>query len=306
MLLFLLIKVGLVGNSLEKPMKVKTSFGDFDHHSISQSINLYSRKEWGHQLNKIFADASYYESYVKSKIKELKVPEELFYLPVVESRYINNSKSYVGAMGIWQFMKASAAPFGLQINTERDDRRDFMLATDAALRKLRWNYKKTGDWLLAIAAYNCGIGAVQRAMKAHNATTYWELHQANALPRETLNYIPKLLAVIYISQNPKSFYLSPPPAPIDWIKIPIPKPLNLKQIASISGVQYSILRKANQELIGDTTPSDGSTYFLKIPKKYSKKVTNAVKNYPSLFVNAHIKLDKYTKSLYDIIIYEKA
>lgn len=287
-------------------LSVQTRFGTYRHPAVNRWIRRYPPKEWGHQLNHILADAGFYQSYILRQIKAAQLPPELFYLPVIESRYLNQAKSPVGATGIWQFMATSATPFGLTINTQRDERKDFMLATDAALQKLHGNYRETGDWLLAIAAYNCGLGAVQKALRQTNAADFWQLYEKKALPAETLNYVPKFLAVVYIMQHPRTYGIQPPKTPpIEWTKIAVHRPVHLKSLSEAAGIDYRLLQKANSELKQGSTPTDGNPYFLKVPEKDRKKVTAALKRRPALFANEANPLDKSDKSSYHKNTYEE-
>lgn len=253
------------GNSPREPYRVDTTFGSFKQDEIRQWVNRYPAREWSYQLEKMLSNGRFYESLILERIDHYGLPRELFYLPVVESRYLNDARSWVGAEGIWQFMADSATPYGLKINRWRDDRRDFFLATDAALRKLRTNYRITGDWLLALAAYNCGLGHVTRAMKRSGLTDFWSLKTAGLLPDETSDYIPKLLAVIYIASRPDLYTIRPEGEMIQWTRVELHSSISLKKFAAETGISYPLLKKANAELNSDFTPADGFPYFLKVP-----------------------------------------
>lgn len=280
--------------------KNKIFSDEMNHLAVKKWINRYSKPVWGHQLSAMLTDARFFEDFVLQKIDEYKLPREIFYLPVVESRYINSAKSWAGATGIWQFMATSATPYGLKINQWRDERRDFMLATDAALQKLQTNYETTGDWLLALAAYNCGLGAVTRAMKKSGTTDFWTLREANLLPTETLNYIPKFLAITHIVHYSKEYNIQTKAKAIKWTTIQITKTIKLDDFANASGIDYKILKKANAELIGNTTPQDGNPYFLKIPTNNYQKAKNTLKNYSSIVAENKNNLEKIDKSIYNV------
>lgn len=257
-------------NASSSPYQVNTSFGSFDEKEITNWITRYPKKQWSRQLERSLSNGKFYESFIRERIDHYGLPQELYYLPVIESRYINNAQSWVGAMGIWQFMSQSATPYGLQINSNRDERKDFMLATDAALKKLRYNYRETGDWLLALSAYNCGLGCVKRAVKRSGLNDFWALNKAGLLPDETLDYIPKLLAVIYIASN-DDYDIDPKGNRYRWTQIELKKSINLRHFSKETGISYAILKQANAELPGDITPLDNSPYFLKIPDTFEEK-----------------------------------
>ncbi len=129
------------------------------------------------------------------------IPLELVYVALIESGFDTNALSHAGARGMWQFMPATAKIYGLEVSNNRDDRLCPIKSTTAAAMYLKKLYNQFNNWPLALAAYNCGETRVANAMKKHNAKTFWELLQYNALPRETLNYVPSILAVAIISQD---------------------------------------------------------------------------------------------------------
>jgi len=271
-------KTTIKANSAKLKEQHENAFNDFSQPEIKEWINRYSKKQWGYQLSKSLQNGQFYQEFILSRIDHYELPRELFYLPIVESRYINSANSYMGAEGIWQFMENSATPYGLKIDQWRDDRRDFWLATDAALKKLKTNYRVTNDWLLAIAAYNCGLGRVKSEMKRTGLNSFWELKRVGALPDETADYIPKLLAVIYIASNPKEYNIELKRETITWKRIPISNQISIKELSQKSGIGYSLLKKANAELIGDLTPISKKPYYLKIPAIHFKNAEATINN----------------------------
>ena len=124
----------------------------------------YLSPKWSVLLQSYLESAMEYRLYVRKAVADREMPEMLEYLPVVESNYKTNAKSRSGAIGMWQFMANSVWPF-LTLNDFVDERLDPWKSTDAALKKLTDNYNIFNDWLLAIAAYNCGVGAMNKAIK---------------------------------------------------------------------------------------------------------------------------------------------
>ncbi|MBC7426033.1 MAG: transglycosylase SLT domain-containing protein [Bacteroidia bacterium] len=125
------------------------------------------------------------------------LPQEIKYLSVIESALNPNAESWCGAMGLWQFMPATGRMMDLEINNWIDERKDLYKSTEKACDYLQSNYNRFGDWLLAIAAYNCGPGNVSKAItRSGGKRTFWEIK--NYLPRETQNYIPKFLATAFL------------------------------------------------------------------------------------------------------------
>ena len=145
----------------------------------------YLSPKWSALLRGYLESAMEYRLYVRKAVQDAQMPEMLEYLPVVESNYKTNAKSRSGAIGMWQFMANSVWPF-LTLNDFVDERLDPWKSTDAALKKLTDNYNVFNDWLLAIAAYNCGVGAMNKAIKkAGGVKDFWYLAENGYLTKQT-------------------------------------------------------------------------------------------------------------------------
>ncbi|MBQ1710978.1 MAG: transglycosylase SLT domain-containing protein [Treponema sp.] len=169
----------------------------------------YLSEKWSKLLYQYLEDAMEYRLYVRKAIQEKEMPAILEYLPVVESNYKTNAKSRSGAIGMWQFMANSVWPF-LTLNDFVDERLDPWKSTEGALKKLNDNYNYFQDWLLAIAAYNCGVGAMTKCLKKAQEKNYWYLVDHNLLPSQTAHYIPKLLAIADLAMNSKYYGIELP------------------------------------------------------------------------------------------------
>lgn len=133
------------------------------------------------------------------------IPVDLIAVGLVESAYDPRARSRAGARGIWQFIEPTARRYGL-IHRDQEDRRDELVAsTRAAARYLRDLHRRWGDWLLALAAYNAGEGRVERAIRATGTRDFWELARRQALPSETIDYVPRILAAIRILKRPRTY-----------------------------------------------------------------------------------------------------
>ena len=141
-----------------------------DHPEVERFRQRYLSPKWTKLLHDCLENAMEYRLFVRQAIAEKEMPEILEYLPVVESNYKTSAKSKSGAIGMWQFMANSVYPF-LTLNDYVDQRLDPWASTDAALKKLTDNYNYFGDWLIAIAAYNCGVGAMNRVLKKSEKRT---------------------------------------------------------------------------------------------------------------------------------------
>lgn len=163
---------------------------------VQSYIDLYvfKRKE---QIGKVLGLSQYYFPIFERSLKEVGVPDELKFISIIESALNPYAVSRSGAIGLWQFMYTTARGYGLNIDHYIDERRDPVHASYAAARYLRDAYNELGDWLLAIAAYNCGTGAVRRAVaRAGGNADFWQVRPY--LPRETQNYVPAFIATAYV------------------------------------------------------------------------------------------------------------
>lgn len=162
---------------------------------VQNFIELYvfRRKE---QIGKMLGLSKYYFPIFERSFKEVGIPDEIKFISVIESALNPNAVSRSGAVGPWQFMYTTAKGYGLVIDNYVDERKDPVQASYAAAKYLKEAYNELGDWLLAIAAYNCGTGAVTRAIaRSGGQADYWKIR--SYLPRETQNYVPAFIATVY-------------------------------------------------------------------------------------------------------------
>ena len=156
-------------------------------------------------VNRSMARSSRYLFYIVEEVNRRNMPTEIALLPFVESAFNPEAKSTAKAMGIWQFMPRTGQDFKLTQNVFRDERRDVLQSTNAALDYLQRLYKQFGDWQLALAAYNWGEGNVAKAIKRNQALRKPINYQSLTMPRETREYVPKLMAYKNIVQNPAAY-----------------------------------------------------------------------------------------------------
>lgn len=156
-------------------------------------------------VNRSMARSSRYLFYIVEEVNRRNMPTEIALLPFVESAFNPEAKSTAKAMGIWQFMPRTGQDFKLTQNVFRDERRDVLQSTNAALDYLQRLYKQFGDWQLALAAYNWGEGNVARAIKRNQALRKPTDYESLTMPRETREYVPKLMAYKNIVQNPGAY-----------------------------------------------------------------------------------------------------
>ena len=241
-----------------------------------QYIRQYSSPGGLSWLQAVMKRGSPYLAFIRKELAEKNLPEELIYLPVIESGFLVTAQSKSGATGLWQFMKNSMGSFDMRINDWVDERRDFWKSTQGALRKLDENYRYFGDWHLALAAYNAGLGAINRIVQQSGIKDYWVLSQKKLLKTETIHYVPKLLAVIYILTNQRQFNIDPQwPEDPQWEQVAAERSADLHLLADAAGVESGALVSANRELLYNVTPP-GQNYYLKVPGKDAEKVAAAL------------------------------
>jgi membrane-bound lytic murein transglycosylase D len=196
------------------------------------------------------------------------LPLDLAYVPLVESAFKPNALSRAQAKGVWQFMAGTAAENGLRRNWYIDERSDPEKATIAAAKYLRTLSKLfDGDWHLALASYNGGPGRVQRAMTKTRIDDFWKLAaNPKALPRETREYVPMILAAIVIARSPEQYGFDfVAEAPHSYDKVTLPRAVDLRRVAEWTDSDIDQIQALNPELRRWTTPVKDNDYELKVP-----------------------------------------
>jgi membrane-bound lytic murein transglycosylase D len=253
-------------------------WGEEHFEAIRKEYQSPDGRKW---LAAIMDRAKPFLPYIEERIRYYGLPDELAFLPVIESEFSPRDVSRSGAAGLWQFMRNSVGGYGMKIDDWVDERRDFMKSTDGALRKLSDNYAAFGDWDLALAAYNCGDGAIAHAIaKARKAGAespdYWDLSKRGLLKSETAQYVPKFLAVASILRYPGRNGLELSwEEPAAWEAVAPGRPVDLRLLSEQAGVPLAVLREANPELRYGVTPP-GSSYALKVPTASADAVRSVV------------------------------
>jgi membrane-bound lytic murein transglycosylase D len=212
---------------------------------------------------------SIFSTIIEGKLAERGMPEDLLYMAMIESGFSTRATSPVGAGGVWQFMAPTAEQYGLRVDPWVDERRDPVKATDAALDYLEWLYDRYDSWYLAAAAYNAGPGRVDEALESHasdkkgDQDIYWEIIER--LPRETRDYVPKVLAAVALARDAEryGFEVSPERA-YEFERIWVPGGTSLATVAADVGIAVSRLKDLNPHLVRGVTPP-GTSYALRIP-----------------------------------------
>ncbi|MEI6610339.1 MAG: transglycosylase SLT domain-containing protein [Deltaproteobacteria bacterium] len=223
-----------------------------------------------------------YRSIILKELKKAGIPEELFWLPLVESGFKIQALSRARALGLWQFIPSTGYKFGLSRDEWIDERMDVEKSTQAAIAYLKELHSMFGDWLTVLAAYNCGEGRVLRVISRQHINyfdRFWDLY--NQLPRETARYVPRFLATLHIIKNPQKYGFSLDDEiekPIAFSTVKVNKVMKLSDISTKIEVSEDVMNLLNSELRHKMTPD--SEYELKIPTEGLAKFNLVVSEIP--------------------------
>ncbi len=224
----------------------------------------------GTTLSRILALSQYYFPIIEEELLAAGLPLELRYLPIIESNLTIRATSFMGAVGLWQFMPATGKNLGLEINSLVDERCDILKSTRAACKFLSYLYKVYGDWTLAIAAYNCGPGNVNKALAraGDKRKSFWDIY--DFLPTETRGYVPKFVAAAYAFTYHKEHNIAPAKLPvcIATDTVMIKRIMHLEQVASTLNIPMETLRDLNPQYKIDIIPATTKEYALRLPMRY--------------------------------------
>jgi membrane-bound lytic murein transglycosylase D len=222
-----------------------------------------------------------YDDMIARVLREEGVPQDLIYLAQAESAFQPLALSRAGARGIWQFVQWRGNEYGLKRTWWVDERMDPEKATRAAAQHLRDLYGLFGDWYLAIAAYNCGPGNVQKGVERTGYADFWELYKRNVLPRETKNYVPIILALTLIAKDAAQYGISvDPEAEVETDVVKPGRAIDLRLVAETIDVDVATLRTLNPSLLRMATPDDPG-FVLHLPKGTSETFSAEIADIPA-------------------------
>lgn len=210
--------------------------------------------------------AARYFPHLEKKLQQARLPDDLKYVALVESDLRPWVRSPKGALGSWQFIKPTANRFFLKTEKNIDERLDFFAATTAAMKYLKFLHRKFRHWSLAIAAYNCGEGRLQRAIAEQGVQDFYHL----SLPKETERYVYRIIAAKIVLSNPGRYgYKIPPdqlysPRQYDLVEFTVNRPIHLRQVAQACGSYYKAIKRLNPWIRGATLRP--GVYRLKVPR----------------------------------------
>jgi len=259
---------------------------------VRNYIEMYAGRR-RNQVSYMLGEGKYYFPLFEEALDREGIPLELKYLPVIESALNPIARSRVGATGLWQFMASTGKMYDLEINSLVDERRDPAKSTDAAAKYLKDLYGIYGDWNLVIAAYNCGPGNVNKAIRRSGGQTdYWAIYPY--LPRETRGYVPAFIAATYIMNYYNDHNICPVecsnPASMD--SLVINKNVHFQQIADIINVSVEDLRQYNPQFKSDIIPGEYKGYALNLP---IQKLSAFIDNSETIYTHKYEELMPHRK-----------
>ncbi len=232
---------------------------------VKNFINVYTQKK-KEKVEIMLGLTDYYFPIFEEILDQYQLPQELRFLPVIESALNPRAVSRAGATGLWQFMYGTGRRYNLTINSYVDERRDPIAASHAAARFLKDLYSIYNDWTLVIAAYNCGPGNVNKAIRRSGGKrNYWDIYYY--LPRETRGYVPAFIAANYTYYYYRDHNLKPQPIniPPTTDTLMVKDMLHLQQVAEVLNLPIDMIRDLNPQYKMDVIPAKDRSYILRLP-----------------------------------------
>lgn len=250
-----------VGESLSRGKLSQAAHLEFDEITLHPRVITQAQQMTRGQrvtVRDALARSGRYIDIIARELQREGVPPELAYLPAVESHFSTKAEG-AGTVGLWQFTSGTARRYGLMVTPHVDERRDPELASRAAARMLRDLYEQFGRWGLVLAAYNAGPGRVQKALERNPGADVWQLLDRGSLPAHTRKYVPKVLAVAAIANEPERFGIDgiEPLQPLSYETFAVEESMDVDTIASLSGCSPSTITELNPALKRGVVPKGG-------------------------------------------------
>ena len=233
---------------------------------VEKWIGYFQGKGRNH-MERYLARSTRYEKLMKKVLRDNGMPEDIFYIALIESGFTSQATSHASAVGYWQFIRGTGKRYGLEINRMVDERRDPVLATQAAAEYFKGLYSLFGSWYLAMASYNVGENRVKREVMKNSTRDFWELVRKKRLPKETMNYVPKFIAAKLIAKDPDKYgfggidYMPP----IEFETITVKESINLRLMAEKMNVPYEDFKAYNPKFKGEIAPAKNAALDIRLP-----------------------------------------
>ncbi|HZD40377.1 MAG TPA: transglycosylase SLT domain-containing protein [Terriglobales bacterium] len=265
--------------AIEQPAhkrRLQFSQAVINHPRVRYFLNYFSHTQRGY-FAKLLGRSGKYFPMMARVLQEEGLPEELAYLALIESNFDPWASSGSHAVGLWQFVPVTARNYGLKINSWLDERRDPVKSTRAAAAYLKDLHAYFDRWYLATAAYNAGLGAIDKALQSSGAKDFWSLSEKAKLSEETRNFVPKFVAAALIASNPEKYGFTAVSyeTPLIYEEVEVGGNLQLAVAADMAGTDFKSLQELNPELQKPYTPPGETGFRLKIPAGYGTAFVRA-------------------------------
>jgi len=246
---------------------------------VGRWIHYYQTR--GKKYFKVWLERSYkFMPLIQNELRKAKMPVDLSYMVMIESGFSPIAKSNAEAVGPWQFIAPTGERYGLHRSWWLDERKDIKKSTLAAIRYLKDLYAEFGSWYFVAASYNMGEGGLRRQLKKYPDLDYWGLVKRGALPAETQEYVPKILAAMLISKAPNlyGFRTLAKMEPVNYTVIRVPGGTDLKELAESIGITHVTIKELNAELTLGYVPKQIEYHYIRIPQGSSHHVAKYFDN----------------------------
>jgi len=235
-----------------------------DTKNITKWINYFS-KSGKRGFETFLTNGEKYKPIIQKIFQKHNLPQDLYYVGLIESGYKNHARSHAGAVGPWQFIKETARRYGLKVTSSIDERKNIYKSTEAAALYFHDLYNIFGSWELALAAYNAGEYGVIRRIRGANTRDFYQLSEKKVLPRETRNYVPKVIAAIKVDNNRNSYRLkvrsNNDQRFLNVKSYQIKKSISLNKLSQDLGISKTTIKQLNHDIKGEYIPYLGRAGF---------------------------------------------
>ncbi len=234
--------------------------------TVDKWVQYFQGKGREH-MERYLARSTRYEKIMKKILRQNDMPEDLIYIALIESGFSPRAISRSAAVGYWQFIRGTGKRYGLNINTFIDERRDPVVATQAAADYFKELYSEFNSWFLSMASYNVGEGRIRREIRKNKTNDFWVLAKKRRIPKETVNYVPKFLAARLIARDPEKYGFKDIPyePPIEFETVTLQQVVDMRQMADKMNVDYAELKRLNPKYRGEVAPLENGKIVLRVP-----------------------------------------
>lgn len=255
---------------------------DFSHPRVDDFVAQF-QTNMRPFYSKALSRSGRYVPRMTTILRKKGLPQELAYLPLIESGYSPKAVSRAGAVGPWQLIPGTGRRYGLRIDRYVDERRDPVKSTEAAAEYLKDLHEMFGDWHLSLAAYNTGEQNIVRILERRRIQSFWDMSERGLLYQETSNFVPEFLAALQIAETPEAYgFAAPSEVPPQYDIITVERSLSLSTVAQLTGTSTEFIQDLNPALHRGVIPPNG--YDIRLPKGTKESFEIALANLPTIAV----------------------